>query len=102
MTDTCACPRPHDTADGRCVNEPLRYETPNAGVREHTQCACCMADCTDVHPEPDPEFFIGGTMTVAEEYVRSLKPEKQRALRVKARAGTIRIVPRAEMRLDTD
>lgn len=54
VTETCDCPDPHPTADGRCANPSIRSdELPGAGLERLTQCGCCMADCPDVHPSLD-------------------------------------------------
>ena len=92
--ERCACPQPvHPTEDGRCAEEPLR-----AGG----DCACCIADCPDVHSEPVGMNFVPGSARIAAEYVATLSSEEQAEIRAKEAVGELRIVPQAEMRIGDD
>lgn len=57
-----------------------------------------MADCPDVHAEPDAEFLaVPDAVLVAEEYIATLHKLRQKDLREQADRGELRIVPRAEL-----
>ncbi|GAA4403731.1 hypothetical protein [Tsukamurella soli] len=101
-TDTCDCPRDHYlTADGRCDNPPLWHDDPERLDRQrYSWCGCCMADCPDVHLEPEPMRVGPGSVVIAEEYVATLPEEKQRELRAAQERGELRIAPRAEFAPD--
>ncbi|UVO12348.1 hypothetical protein NM962_21200 [Mycobacterium sp. SVM_VP21] len=96
--ELCDCPRDHyRSMDGRCTEPSLRSEEPEALAR-YSWCGCCVADCPDVHAEPDAEFrAVPGSVVVAAEYVATLHPDRQRDLREQADRGELRIVPRVEM-----
>ncbi len=104
QTEPCNCPRDHyRTPNGRCDHPPHWLDDPDQLDRtRYTMCGCCMADCPDVHAEPDPEFRIRpGSSTVAAEYVETLSAEKQRDLRDQESRGELRIVPQREMAIRT-
>ncbi len=104
MTELCDCPRRDhvDSADGYCTLPSIRSEEAfddEADFYRWSQCGCCMADCTDVHPTPTPGFGpVPGSMMVAEEHFDTLPAEKQLALKEQEARGELRIVPRDEMR----
>ena len=53
-SENCVCTLRHPTSDGRCANPSLAAESPeDLTLSRYSSCACCMADCPDVHPEPD-------------------------------------------------
>jgi succinate dehydrogenase/fumarate reductase-like Fe-S protein len=83
--------------DSRCIEQSLRSEDPPA-LADYSWCGCCVADCPDVHAEPDSEFLaIPGAVLAAEEYVATLDKLRQRDLREQEERGELRIVPRAEL-----
>lgn len=96
--ERCGCHEAHPTPDGRCVNPPLRSESPD--LSGYSECGCCVADCPDVHPDSERKLTaVPGSAVIAEEYVATLPAEKQKALRDQEARGELRIAPRSEMRL---
>ncbi|MCP2622059.1 hypothetical protein NLB33_04225 [Mycolicibacterium smegmatis] len=100
----CDCPDEHfATDDGRCDNAPLWCDDPEALDHDrYSWCGCCMADCPDVHLEPEPRRVVPGSLVVAEEYFDTLPEEKQRELREAEARGELRIAPRSEMGIPPD
>ncbi|MFN6549567.1 hypothetical protein ACP6C7_03775 [Mycolicibacterium septicum] len=98
-TERCACPDPHPTADGRCVEPSIRSEDPgDPTLATYTWCGCCMADCPDVHPDSERELTaVPGSVVVAQEFFDTLPAEKQEALRAQEARGELRIAPQSEM-----
>lgn len=99
-TERCDCPRRDHigSEDGRCVNPPLRSESPD--LSGYSECGCCVADCPDVHPDSGRGLRpVPGSLVVAQEYVDTLPEEKQKELREQEARGELRIAPRSEMRL---
>lgn len=95
--ETCDCPHAHyRSADGRCQNPSLRSESES--LPGYSECACCVADCPDVHTETGAGLRpVPGSLVVAAEYVATLDPEQQRKLREQEQLGELRILPRAEI-----
>lgn len=62
----CACHAVHlHTSDGKCENLSMAAEFPEDDYcRRWNSCACCIADCADVHHEestmvlPDPSEWV--------------------------------------------
>lgn len=98
-TERCACPDPHPTADGRCVEPSIRSEDPaDPTLAKYTWCGCCMADCPDVHPDSERQLTaVPGSAVVAQEYFDTLPEEKRRELRELEARGELRIAPQSEM-----
>lgn len=104
MIELCDCPRTDHigSAGGHCLNLSIRSESADKGIdrSRYSECACCMADCPDVHPTPTPGFGpVPGSLVVAKEHFDTLPAEKQQALREQESHGELRILPRAEMGL---
>lgn len=96
--ELCDCPAAHyRSMDGHCIEPSLRSEMPKR-LAAYSQCGCCMADCPDVHAEPDAEFLaVPAAVLVAEEYIVTLDKLRQKDLREQADRGELQIVPRAEL-----
>lgn len=100
VVEVCDCPRPdhYRTDDGHCDQQSMRSEDPDR-LSGYSWCACCVADCPDVHSEEDPDWLkpVWGTAEYAEEFIATLPAEEQAKMRGRAATGEFKIFPHDEM-----